>query len=97
MGGWQTLRGLKAGSMRGDAYWMGRGARVWARTGKIQPSLFWDAGWAGDRREFNVRRDVRTSIRGGVGMYGLPIRIDATREMTAGAGWRVDLYAQIRF
>jgi len=97
IGGLQTVRGLRAGSMRGDAYWMGRGELTWARVGRLQPGIFWDAGWAGDRRDFTAQPTVRTSLGGGVGLYGLPIRLDAARETTAGARWRVNLYAPIRF
>jgi len=97
MGGWQTVRGLKAGSMRGDAYWMSRGELTWARTGRLQPGLFWDAGWAGNRSDLGAHRNVRTSVGGGAALFGLPIRIDAARELAAGARWRVDVYAPIRF
>ena len=97
LGGWQTVRGLTAGSMRGDAYWMSRTELTWARAGWFQPGLFWDAGWAGDRREFGARRNMRNSAGGGTALYGLPIRVDAARELTGGARWRVDLYAPIRF
>ncbi len=97
IGGWQTVRGLTAGSLRGDAYWMSRGELTWARAGRLQPGVFWDAGWAGDRRDFGAHRNVRTSVGGGAALFGLPIRIDAARELAAGAQWRVDLYAPIRF
>jgi hypothetical protein len=97
IGGWQTVRGLTAGSMRGDAYWMGRGEISWARMGRVQPGLFWDAGWAGDRRRFAARREVRSSVGGGAALFGLPVRVEAARELAAGARWRVDVYAPIRF
>ncbi len=97
IGGWQTVRGLTAGSMRGDAYWMSRGELTWARAGRLQPGLFWDAGWAGNRGDFGAHRNVRTSVGGGAALFGLPIRVDAARELAAGARWRVDLYAPIRF
>jgi len=97
IGGWQTVRGLTAGSMRGDAYWMSRGELTWARAGRLQPGLFWDAGWAGNRGDLGAHRNVRTSVGGGAALFGLPIRVDAARELAAGARWRVDLYAPIRF
>jgi hypothetical protein len=83
--------------MRGDAYWMGRGEISWARMGRVQPGLFWDAGWAGDRRRFAARREVRSSVGGGAALFGLPVRVEAARELAAGARWRVDVYAPIRF
>ena len=97
MGGWQTVRGLTAGSMRGDAYWMTRGEISWARMGRVQPGLFWDAGWAGERRRFPARQAVRSSVGGGAALFGLPVRAEVARELAAGARWRVDVYAPIRF
>jgi hypothetical protein len=97
LGGWQTVRGVRAGSMRGDAYWMSRAEVNWARRGWFQPGVFTDAGWAGARRELTAADGVRLSVGGGVGIYGLPIRIDAARALEPRARWRVDLYAPIRF
>ncbi len=97
VGGWQTVRGLQAGSLRGDAFWMSRAELNWARTGRLQPGLFWDAGWAGDRRDLGASRNVRTSVGGGAALFGLPVRLDAAREIAADGRWRANLYAPIRF
>ncbi len=97
LGGWQTLRGQRAGARRGDAFWMTRGEVIWARTGWIQPGAFVDAGWAGPRQLITRGDAVLTSIGGGVGLLGLPVRIDAARALGAGGSWRVDVYAPIRF
>ncbi len=97
LGGWQTLRGVQAGSMRGDSYWMARSELTWARRGLVQPGVFADAGWAGARRDLARSEGARLSVGGGVGFFGLPIRLDGARSLEPGARWRVDLYAPIRF
>lgn len=97
IGGWQTVRGLQAGTLRGDAFWMSRAELLWARRGRIQPGVFTDAGWAGARREMGSSRDARISVGGGVGLFGLPFRIDVARVLEPGGRTRVDLYAPIRF
>lgn len=97
VGGWQTVRGLDAGTMRGDAYWMARTELTWARRGWFQPGAFADAGWAGRRADFTSGDGARLSVGGGVGLYGLPLRIDAARALEPNGKWRVDFYAPIRF
>jgi hypothetical protein len=97
VGGWQTVRGVTAGTLRGDAFWMTRAETIWWRPGKFQPGLFADAGWAGARRDIARADGARLSVGGGVGLYGLPIRVDAARALEPGGRWRVDLYAPIRF
>lgn len=97
VGGWQTVRGVQAGTLRGESYWMSRAEVTWARRGWFQPGLFTDAGWAGARRDLSPSDGARLSVGGGVGFFGLPIRVDAARALEPGARWRVDLYAPIRF
>jgi hypothetical protein len=97
LGGWQTLRGQRAGSHRGDAYWMARSEVQWAGPRRMQPGVFFDAGWAGDRGALGRGEGVLTSVGGGVGLFGLPVRLDAARPITRGGRWQVDLYAPIRF
>jgi hypothetical protein len=97
LGGWQTVRGVRAGSLRGEAYWMSRAELTWARTGWWQPGLFADAGWAGARRDLSRSDGARLSVGGGVGMFGLPIRLDAARALEPASRWQVNLYAPIRF
>ena len=97
IGGWQTLRGQQGGARRGNAYWMARSELQWARAGRVQPGLFVDVGWAGDRRDISRADRVLTSVGGGVGLWGLPVRVDAARPITRNGKWQVDLYAPIRF
>jgi hypothetical protein len=97
LGGWQTLRGQRAGSLRGDAYWMARSELQWTGRRRVQPGVFFDAGWAGDRAAIGRGDGVLTSVGGGVGLLGLPVRLDAARPIARGGKWQVDLYAPIRF
>ncbi len=97
LGGWQTVRGVKAGTLRGDAYWMSRAELNWARRGRLQPGVFADAGWAGARSALSQSDGARLSVGGGVGFFGLPLRLDAARTLEPGSRWRVDFYAPIRF
>ena len=97
IGGWQTLRGLQAGTLRGDAFWMSRAELLWARRGRLQPGLFTDAGWAGARGDIGRSRDARISVGGGVRLFGLPFRVDMAQVLEPGARLRVDLYAPLRF
>ena len=97
IGGWQTLRGLQAGTLRGDAFWMTRAELLWARQGRLQPGVFTDAGWAGTRGDIARSRDARISVGGGVRLFGLPFRIDMAQVLEPGARPRIDLYAPLRF
>jgi len=97
LGGWQTVRGVRAGSLRGEAYWMSRAELTWARSGWWQPGLFADAGWAGARGDLSRSDGARLSVGGGVGVFGLPIRLDAARALEPASRWQVNVYAPIRF
>ncbi len=97
LGRWQTLRGQRAGSRRGDAYWMARSELQWTGRKRVQPGVFFDAGWAGDRAAIGRGHGVLTSVGGGVGLLGLPVRLDAARPIARGGKWQVDRYAPIRF
>jgi hypothetical protein len=67
LGGWQSVRGLLAGSQRGDAFWNARTELRWQRPGLVQPAAFVDAGWAGDRARFGGTRPLR-GAGGGVAL-----------------------------
>jgi hypothetical protein len=97
LGGWQTVRGVQAGTLRGDSYWMSRLELTWASRGWFQPGLFGDAGWAGARRDLSTSPGARVSVGGGVGFFGLPMRLDLARSLEPGSRWRYDFYAPIRF
>lgn len=97
VGGWQTVRGMTAGSRRGDAFWLGRGELWWQRKGFVQPATFVDIGWAGARATmFDGGQPIR-SAGAGVALFNGLFRFDAARGLDAGGRWRFEGYAVARF
>ncbi len=95
LGGAPTLRGFAAGAFAGRDYARARlevandfpGARV---------ALFSDAGWAGDRADFESA-DVAVSVGvGGSVLDGL-VRIDIARAIRPVRQWRADIYFDALF
>ncbi|MGZ8457658.1 MAG: ShlB/FhaC/HecB family hemolysin secretion/activation protein [Gemmatirosa sp.] len=100
LGGWQTVRGYTAGTQRGDAFWLARAELRWERPPYVQPAVFADAGWAGDRDALHAsfrRASMLQSAGAGVAFYNGLFRFDAARALTPGARWRWDSYAVARF
>nr|MCU0625845.1 hypothetical protein [Gemmatimonadaceae bacterium] len=98
VGGWQTVRGVTAGSRRGDAFWLGRGELSWQRRGRVQPAVFADAGWAGDRdRLFDGAGRAIRSAGAGVAFFNGLFRFDAARSLERDGRWRFETYAVARF
>jgi len=97
LGGWQTVRGVLAGSQRGDAFWMGRGEVQWDGYDRAKPVVFTDVGWAGDRGDFRASPAHLRSAGAGVALLRGLFRFDAARSLEAGGRWRVDFYAVARF
>ncbi len=90
LGGLRTVRGQLAGTLRGDAFWLGR-AEVGMGKGAFRPLVFYDEGWAGDRAAFGKI----TSQRGagfGVGLLDGLIRLDVAKGLNYNKRWRTDLY-----
>ncbi len=100
VGGWQTVRGVTAGSRRGAAFWTGRAELQWTGWARAQPARFTDAGWAGPPadwgRAFGRAAGVRGGGAGAVLLNGL-LRVDAARPLGAGGRWRVEGYAVARW
>lgn len=97
LGGWQTVRGMTAGSRRGDSFWLTRGELWWQRKGFFQPAAFVDAGWAGPRDRFlDGARPIRSAGAGVAILNGL-FRFDFARGLDAGGRWRFEGYAVARF
>jgi len=97
LGGWQTVRGVVAGSQRGNAFWMGRAEVQWDGYQRVQPIVFSDLGWAGDRRAFSASPARLRSAGAGVAFLRGLFRFDAARSLDAGGRWRVESYAVARF
>jgi hypothetical protein len=96
LGGSQTIRGQQAGTNMGDAFWMGR-VEVGSSFVGARPVVFYDVGWAGDRRDFS---DPGRPMSGaGVGasfMDGL-VRFDVARGIFPSKKIRASLYVEARF
>ena len=97
LGGWQTVRGVVAGSQRGNAFWMGRGEVQWDGFERVQPIVFSDLGWTGDRRAFTASPSHLRSAGAGIALLRGLFRLDAARSLEAGGRWRVESYAVARF
>ncbi len=96
LGGSQSVRGQLGGAARGDAFWMGR-VELGTSAAGARPVVFYDVGWAGDRRDFS---DPGRPISGaGVGasfMDGL-VRFDLARGIYPEKKIRANLYLEARF
>ncbi len=96
LGGSQSVRGQLGGAARGDAFWMGR-VELGSSLAGARPVVFYDIGWAGDRRDFS---DPGRPISGaGVGasfMDGL-VRFDLARGIYPEKKIRANLYLEARF
>jgi hemolysin activation/secretion protein len=96
LGGSQTVRGQEAGTYFGDAFWMGR-VELGSSFVGARPVVFYDVGWAGDRRDFG---DPGKPMSGaGVGasfMDGL-VRFDLARGIYPKKKVRASLYVEARF
>lgn len=96
LGGPQSLRGYRALSSSGNAFWLTR-VEVGAGIGPVRPTVFTDVGWSGDRREWQT--DVVPRVGSGVGLSlfdGL-LRVDAARGVRPVAAWRLEAVLNARF
>ena len=96
LGGVHTVRGLAPGTAVGDAFWMTRAELGTAWVG-WRPVLFYDAGWAGNRREW---QQIGRPLQGaGVGISFLDgmISFDVARGIAPTQSWRADLSLESRF
>lgn len=96
LGGVHTIRGQPLAAASGDAFWMGRGELGYSAEA-VRPSLFYDLGWAGDRRDW--RTPGRPLSGAGVGMSVLDglLRLDVAKGLRPNRGFRVDLTLEARF
>jgi hypothetical protein len=95
LGGWQTVRGVVAGTQRGSAFWSTRSELRWQRPGLLQPAAFFDAGWAGDRAHLGGR--PLRGAGGGLAVLNGLARFDVARGLDRGARWRAGGYVVARF
>lgn len=96
LGGLQSVRGQSAGTMSGDAFWMGH-AELSRGSTLVKPVLFFDAGWAGPRAELlHAARPMRGTGLGLSILDGL-VRFDFARGLYPSRRNRADLYVEARF
>jgi len=96
LGGVHTIRGQPLAATVGNSFWMGRAELGYGIPG-IRPSIFYDVGWAGDRRSW---RDQGRPLSGaGVGVSFLDglIRLDVATGLRPSRGVRADLTLEARF
>lgn len=96
LGGSQTVRGQAAGAQFGDAFWMGRIEFGTARAG-FRPVVFYDVGWAGDRRDFSAPGRPMSGAGAGASLMDGLIRFDVARGIYPGKKIRANLYVEARF
>jgi hypothetical protein len=93
LGGPQTVRGFGPGALAGDAFWFGR-FEIAQGHPVARPSLFADAGWAGQRSFRGATQDVISGIGLGMSIIDGLLRLDIARSSTG--RFRADLYLNPR-
>lgn len=96
LGGLQTVRGLRPGTMSGNAFWMGRGELALSQ-GAVKPVLFGDVGWAGDRKSFSSPGRPMSGVGVGASILDGMIRFDVARGLYPQQAFRIDLSVEARF
>ncbi len=96
LGGLQSVRGIRPGTMSGDAFWMGRAELALSR-GAVKPVLFGDVGWAGDRRDFGRPGRPMSGVGVGASILDGMIRFDVARGLHPQKALRLDLSVEARF
>ena len=96
VGGLHTVRGqaARADSVGrvGDAFWLARTELGLTRSLAFKPTVFYDLGWAGSRRDVtHIGRPLSGAGLGFSAMDGL-VRIDVARGIWPEQRWRVDFY-----
>jgi len=96
LGGSQTVRGQAAGAAIGNAFWMTR-VELGSSFVGARPVVFYDVGWAGDRKDFSSPgRPISGAGVGASFMDGL-VRFDVARGIYPEKKIRANLYVEARF
>lgn len=96
LGGVNSIRGHRALSASGDAFWMVRGELA-ADLKVVRPAIFTDLGWAGDRDSW--RRIGRPLSGAGIGasVFDGLLRVDVSHGVHPSRQWRLDVQLDSRF
>ncbi len=96
LGGVETVRGQEPGTDAGNAYWLAR-AEVGHSFVGVRPTIFFDAGWAGDRRDWDHPGRPISGAGAGFSVLDGLVRLDLAHGISPNHALRVDLYTQARF
>ena len=96
LGGSQTVRGQRAGTAAGNAYWLGR-AEVGTSFVLARPVVFYDVGWAGDRTAWRNPGQPLSGAGVGVSLMDGMVRFDLSRGIAPSRDVRFDMYLEARF
>lgn len=96
LGGTQSVRGQRAGTEIGEAYWLTR-AELALTEGAVRPVLFGDLGWAGARREASHPGRPMSGVGLGASVLDGLIRFDLARGIYPREKLRFDMYLEARF
>ncbi|HET7585083.1 MAG TPA: BamA/TamA family outer membrane protein [Gemmatimonadaceae bacterium] len=96
LGGPHTIRGFDPGEGAGNAYWMTR-TELGRQYRAVRPSLFFDLGWAGDRRDWWHPGQPLSSAGAGLSVLDGLLRFDVAKTIHPDRGFRAELYAEGRF
>lgn len=94
VGGLHTVRGQIAKpdstGRAGNAFWLARTELGLTRSLAFKPTLFYDIGWAGDRRDFSRVGRPLSGAGAGISLLDGLVRLDVSRGIWPEQRWRVD-------
>jgi hypothetical protein len=95
LGGSRSARGQRAGAFVGDAFWMTQ-AELGTLNVFMRPALFFDAAWAGPRKNFSSPGRVATGAGLGFSFFDGSLRFDLAKGISHGKAVRGTLYFEAR-
>jgi hypothetical protein len=96
LGGSQSVRGQAAGAAIGNAFWMSR-VELGSSFVGARPVVFYDVGWAGDRKDFSSPGRPISGAGVGVSFMDGLVRFDVARGIYPEKKIRANLYVEARF
>jgi hypothetical protein len=91
VGGTQSVRGQRAGTQFGDAFWMARAEIGDARTA-AKRVLFADFGWAGSREDWSHQSRAISGVGFGWSLLDGVLRLEIARGLYPSVSWRFASY-----